>query len=95
MKLIELFPWSAQARIINFLIDKRLEGHDYYFMMHIAEGSKMNPRTVQGVIPQLLKLKIVEKGLMNAKSGRKHYGYRLKDSAISETLIRLENNLHD
>ncbi len=95
LKLIELFPWSAQARIINFLIDRRQEGHEYFFMMNIAEGSKMNPRTIQTVMPQLVKLKIVQKGMKRPKTGRKHSAYRLKDSTISATLIRLESDLHD
>ena len=95
MKLIELFPWSAQARIIDFLIEKRMEGEDYYFANDIHKGGEISHRTVQTMMPQLIAMKIVEKKKQKAKSNVSQWGYRLTQSSVALALIKLESALHD
>lgn len=61
MTLTELFPWSAEARMIEFLINSWHENsEDYFSGKQIADGSGVNPRTVRVTIWKLARLKIVQ-----------------------------------
>ena len=61
MTLTVLFPWSSEARIIEFLIDSWHENSEQYFTSRqIADGSEVHPRTVRVTIWKLARLKIVQ-----------------------------------
>jgi hypothetical protein len=97
MKLIELFPWSAEARIINYFIDQSIQEDDntWKTQKQIARGSTVHDRTLLSRVPKLIKMGILQKSYRRDTAHRKQAMYRLASNPIVTTLFRLENNLHD
>lgn len=104
MKLDEFFEWSAEARILTFLIEKsqtiKQENHNWWFASEIAKGGNINERTIRSKIPRLEAYGFVEKQKRTAKYCRMYMAYRLKINDLTSSLIiftdtikRIENEL--
>lgn len=87
--ILELFPWSAQARVISFLLNSAVEDPDRAYNRHeLAEGSKIHNRTLNDVIKQLEEYHIVKK----IHVGQRDI-FQLQTSTMTSALIRLETEL--
>ena len=89
--LNELFPWSSEARILQFLLnDKSLgEESDWQFTSEISAGAKVHNRTVTIKIKKLMKLGFVDDHSSLDTFNRPRKSYRLADTPQVEALSQL------
>ena len=85
--ITDLFPWSSQARVINYMISCH-EADLWFNISNIAKGSKVHPRNLPKVITQLLDLDIVSDKQSSKYPSRKVYNFNI-DSKIGITLMKL------
>ena len=93
-RITDLFPWSAEARIISFLLEQleERELNDFYFASEISAGG-INVRTVRAKMPNLIQLGIiVESGAYDA-SHRVQRGYKLVENPLTQSLSDLRKIL--
>ena len=85
--ITDLFPWSSQARVINYMISCH-EADLWFHVSNISEGSKVHPRNVPKVMIQLLDLGIVLDKQSTKYSSRRVYILN-SHSTIGVTLMKL------
>lgn len=95
MSIKDLFPWSAEARMISFLLKQRKEREmdDFYFASEISEGAEINVRTIRAKMPRLAELGIIKVGRVYDEMNRTQNGFKLIDSKLTEALVELEKVL--
>lgn len=96
MFLNEFFEWSAEARILTFLINKSQtvkDENNWWFASEIALEGEINTRTIRSKMPRLVAFGFVEKEKRTAKYCRMHYAYRLKKNDLTTSLVMFTDML--
>ncbi len=94
MNISELFEWSAEARMISYMITCKMEDNEkYHFADSISANAKIHKRTVLSKMKKLINLDIIESVKMKDSRNRTRNGYRLKYSTNSLFLVKLEKEL--
>jgi hypothetical protein len=91
----DLFPWSAEARIISFLLEQREEREmdDFYFASEISRGGNVNVRTIRAKMPHLVEMGIIFESKAYDNSHRTQRGYKLVESPLTQALTDLRKIL--
>ena len=95
--LTDLFPWSAEARIIKFILHERaLNGNEGFFsLQEVCDGSGVQKRTLLDKYPRLVEMGVIER-VQIGNGPNPHHGLRLAvDKPIVTALIKLESALFD
>lgn len=96
LNLDEFFEWSAEARILTFLIEKSQtvkEECNWWFASEISLEGRINTRTIRSKMPRLEAYGFVEKEKRTAKYCRMHNAYRLRKNDLTDSLIVFTNTL--
>jgi len=102
MLITEVFPWSAEAKILNYLTDEwHKDPEKWHSMDEIHKGAGCHERSVQRLIYKLAKIHLVQIYRYRVNYGNRQTNitnftrvrFRLKINDLSMALLRFKTEL--